>query len=158
MKIDRERLATAIHEAGHAVAAVLFGGRVHEAVLGANPRTEYEALPESRRAAITYAGPWCEARFNAGRHPGPADLRRVLSVSRSDDEALCAAGGPSAATAEAAGLLARRWPAVKTVAAKLYLHEKATHADVCAALGLSDDGGPDSFELASLRAGLRAVR
>lgn len=157
MTIDRERFATAIHEAGHAVAAVLYGGRVHLAVIDANPRTEYEVLPERYRATITYAGPWCEARFIAGRHPGPADLHRALTASPSDDQALCAAGGPSAVTADASMLLTRCWSAVGRVAIRLYLHNKATHADVCTALGLSDEGGPGSFELAGIRAWLRSV-
>lgn len=159
MTVDIARLTAAMHEAGHAVAAVLYGGRVHLATLDTAPRTEYDNLPERHRAAITYAGPWCEARFLANRHPGPADLHRVMSVSLSDDAALCAAGGLAAVPADTAGLLTRCWPAVELVGAgHLYHDGKATHADVCAALGLSDDGGPGSFELAGLRAGLRVVQ
>jgi hypothetical protein len=32
-----------------------------------------------------------------------------------------------------------------------------SHEDVCSALGLTDQGGPYSFEIANIRAGLRGV-
>lgn len=50
-------------------------------------------------------------------------------------------------------LLERCLPAVKSVAKTLFVEGEAAHADVCAALGLSDDGGPGSFELAAIRSG-----
>ncbi|MFP2991296.1 hypothetical protein [Mycobacterium intracellulare] len=152
---DPERVAAAFHEAGHAVAAVALGGRVHKAVLGDTPRTEYDALPAGIQARTSYAGPWAEARWLARRHPGPRDMHRVLAGT-SDDRALCAAGSPGVALG-ITPLLERCWPAVEAVATKLFVLGRIGHADVCAALGLTDDGGPGSFELASIRAGLRAV-
>jgi len=152
---DLERLKVAHHEVGHAVAAVLFGGRVHKAVLGDTPRTEYDATPDGSDASIAYAGPWSEARWLVGRHPGPRDIHRVLAGT-SDDKTLCAAGGPTAAPGVVA-LLERCWPAIGAVAKQLFLDGQVGHSDVCAALGLSDEGGAGSFELANIRAGLRAV-
>lgn len=49
------------------------------------------------------------------------------------------------------------WPAVHHVAAGLFFHGQAGHREVCTALGLSDDGGPGSAELAGIQAGLRGV-
>jgi hypothetical protein len=103
-------------------------------------------------ALIAYAGPWCEAQWLAGQHPGPRDLHRVLAANPSDDKTLCAAGGPAAALG-VVPLLQRCWPSIKTVTTKLFHDGQVGHNDVCAALGLSDDGGPCSFELALIRSG-----
>jgi hypothetical protein len=151
-----QRAASAFHEAGHAVAAVLLGGRVHQAVLRDRPLTEYDVLPERYAPSITYAGPWAEARWLAGRQPGPRELHRVLVANPSDDKELCAAGGPAAALG-VVPLLQRCWPAVETLATRLFDLGQVGHSDVCAALGLTDEGGLGSFELANIRAGLRAV-
>lgn len=153
--LTAEDLATAFHEAGHAVAAVVLGGRVHKAVLGDNPHTEYDVLPEHHVPSIAYAGPWAEARLLRGHRLGPRDIHRVL-VGTSDGRELCAAGGPAAALG-VVPLLERCWPAVEWVAAELLVTGQVGHTDVCAALGLTGDGGPGSFELANLRAGLRVV-
>lgn len=155
------RFLAAIHEAGHAVAAVALGGRIHTAVLDDCPRTEYETLPENITAPTTYAGPWCEARALArlaGRpgNPGPREMSRVMSTNCADRKALTAAGGPAAAL-DVVPLLEHCWPAVLTMAGRLFTTGRAGHADVCTALNLSDEGGPGSFELACLRSGLRAV-
>jgi hypothetical protein len=140
------RRAASFHEAGHAVAAVALGGRIHRAMLGDQPRTEYDQLPVNA-AAVTYAGPWCEARCLSGRYPAPHDIHRALCVNASDARALTAAGEPTAGR-DVVPLLDRCWPAVKAVAKVLFVKGRVDHAGVCAALGLSDDGGPGSFELA----------
>ena len=64
-------------------------------------------------------------------------------------------GGPAEGHGVAT-VLERCWLAVETLAKQLF-YGQSGHRDVCAALGLSDDGGPGSFELANIRAGLRAV-
>lgn len=154
---DSERVTVAYHEAGHAVAAVLAGGKVHQAVLGDTPQIQHDDVPEHHCPGVTYAGPWAEARWIAGRYPTSRQLHRVLAGTV-DHKELCAAGGPAAATAGGlVTLLERCWPAVTTVARKLFVTGQVDHADVTAALGLSDEGGPGSFELANIRAGLRAV-
>ena len=149
---DRQRIAAAFHEAGHAVAAVVLGGRVHLAVLDDTPRIEFDVIASGREPEVTYAGPWCEARWLAGGHPGPLDIHRVLAANPSDDKSLCAAGGP-AVGAGVVSLLDRCWPAVKAVTKQLFYAGEIGHADVCAALGLSDDGGPGSLDLAVIRSG-----
>ena len=152
---DYERIAVAMHEAGHACAAILFGAKVRRAVLGDNPRTEFHDLPGRYQAEITYAGPWCEARFRAGRR-GRFDINRAMPIGSSDYTALVAAGGPDAGLG-VVPVLHRSWSAVVTVTKKLFFDGHAGHRDVCAALGLSDEGGPGSFELANIRAGLRSL-
>lgn len=156
---ELSRLAAAFHEAGHAVAAVVLGGRVHRATVdGEHPHTEYDRLPAGTDAAVSYAGAWSETRWEIGRAPGPADMHRALATHRADDRALCAAGGPSAG-AEVVGLLERCWPAVKALTTRLYFDGQVDHADVCAALGLIDEGGPASLGLALIRSGdVRAMQ
>ena len=152
---ESSRLTTAFHEAGHAVAAVVLGGRVQLATIGGDddePRTEFVSIPAGREAEVTYAGPWAEARWLLRRAPGPADIRRVLAVNSHDDRALFDAGGPHLG-ATVVPLLGRCWPAVKAVTSKLFYAGQVEHAAVCAALGLSDCGGPDSVELAMIRSG-----
>jgi len=76
----------------------------------------------------------------------------MTTSSSSDDRTLCASGGPSAG-AGVVTLLELCWSAVEVVTTKLYRTGRADHADVCAALGLSDDGGPGSLGLAMIRSG-----
>ncbi|BBY08113.1 M50 family metallopeptidase [Mycobacterium noviomagense] len=63
---DDERLLTAHHEAGHAVAALLRGGGELKSMT-IEPTADYAGCTWSRskavdRAFIVYAGPWAEAR------------------------------------------------------------------------------------------------
>ena len=103
--------------------------------------------------SITYAGPWAEARWLAGRRPSQRDVYPVLDTTgHFDDKALCAAGG-TVTGARVVPQLTRCWPSVAKVAQKLYRDGEARHDAVCAALGLSDSGGPCSVELAMIRSG-----
>jgi hypothetical protein len=150
---EMQRITTAFHEAGHAVAAVLLGGRVDRALIDDDdPRTEFVSIPAGRGTEVTYAGPWAEARWLARRTPNPAQIRRALAANQSDDRALCAAGDPHLG-ATVVPLLDRCWPAVNAVTSKLFYKGQADHTDVCAALGLTDDGGPGSVGLAMIRSG-----
>ncbi|AQA05022.1 hypothetical protein BVC93_24390 [Mycobacterium sp. MS1601] len=152
---ELDRLAASTHEAGHAIAAVVLGGRVDTVILDdQHPRTEYVDLAAGTRSAVTFAGPWAETRWTMGRTPTPADMRRSFARNGSDDQSLCAAGGWHQG-GHVAPLLERCWPAVKELAKTLYFAGSASHADVCAALGLpeGDNGGPGSLSLAMIRAG-----
>lgn len=148
-----DKLAAALHEAGHAVACAVLGGRVHQAVLGDTPHTEYAELAAGTRAAVSFAGPWAETRWPLGRAPGPADMRRVLARNSADEKSICASVHGMAEGDHIAGLMERCYPAVKSLAKTLYFKGEASHADVCAALGLTDDGGPGSLGLAIIRCG-----
>src|SRR4051812_35722715 len=85
----REQLSlrTAVHEAGHAVAATVLGGRIHSAVLadgrtfGVRGKTVHAEVPEGGWPSIVYAGPWAEARWLAGRRPSQRQLFAILDGS-----------------------------------------------------------------------------
>lgn len=163
---DISQFAIAVHEAGHAVAGVLFGAQLNRAAVfdrldtqGRRGLTEFAtgSLAEAHRALVAYAGPWAEAKWTHGRGGAPtmADLHRVMGASgRRDGSVLCASGiPPGIAGTEVTGLLTRCWTPVKQVAKRMFVDGAASHADVCAALGLADNGGPGSVELALIRAG-----
>lgn len=167
-------LRLAVHESSHAVAGALLGGHVRWAVLtnsrvwGVNGLTTFEDIPLSSSPAIAYAGPFGEARWLDGRHPSQRTLSALMRGSgHGDHKAICA----SAASADVYGygntsagvrrtvppLLERAWPAVINLAKKIHGDGEATHDDVCKALGITDGGGPGSFDLACLRSGMRSV-
>lgn len=169
LDIDRRRLLTSVHEAGHAVASVALGGRIAKAVVfdaettvsyrGKKTRmlgqTTHSEVPAGALPQITYAGPWAEARFLAGERPTSRDLLSVLDTTgHLDDKALCASGAHRDGVL-VVPLLERCWPSVLAVAKKLLRGDEVGQKDVCAALELTDDGGPGSYELALIRSGLR---
>ncbi|MCV7223640.1 M50 family metallopeptidase [Mycolicibacterium elephantis] len=161
---ERQHLETCVHEAGHAVAAALLGGRIHTAavadsrVWGVTGKTVHDDVPDGSWASTVYAGPWAQARWRAGKRPTQREIYDVLATAaQHDDRALLASGGTQAVDQRLTGLLTRCWPGVVRVAQKLHRDGEATHADVCAALGITDGGGPGSVQLANIRAGLRDV-
>jgi len=160
---NRIRLRTAVHEAGHAVAATVLGGRISAAVLadgatfGIHGQTVHRSVPEGAWPAILYAGPWAEAGFIAGRRPTQREMYAILAdTGHHDSEALCAAACndemASASARAVVRLIERCWPSVITLAQTIHRDGEARHEDVCRALHLTDDGGPGSVELAMIRA------
>lgn len=129
LSIDqRHRLRAAFHEAGHAVAVVLSGGRVDKAELREDPDTRgscsYSDLPTSAEPVVTYAGPWCEARWRFGARPQLRDIREVIAANRSDADELSLtadAGLPRAIERD----LETCWPAIGALAAALYATERS---------------------------------
>lgn len=163
---DRELLERAVHEAGHAVAAVALGGRIsHGYVLPAGRsrdglfgRVTMAEMPVGDlRGQIAYAGPWAQARFRSGGGwPTPHQMHEVMSTAgQQDRKHLCAS--VSGDGREVVGLMDRCWPAVIALAKNLVHDGEIRHEHVVAALGLSDDATRQPFELASIRAGLRGV-
>lgn len=160
---EREHLELCVHEAGHAVAGVVLGAQLRSAVVtrsritGTEGLTTFADRPHGRDSEIAYAGPWSTARWRAGRRP---TKRQVLAVLRAsgykDDRVLLAAGGTHLGHG-ITPLIERCWPAVVRVAQQLHKTGEVVQADVVAALGIDDGGGPGSSQLASLRAGMRAV-
>ena len=162
---ELSRIETAYHEAAHAVAGVLHGGRLTAATITEGKRkgatfsspsglTTFASLPSTRHAPVSYAGVWGQARARAGgRRPGRRELFAVLeSTGCKDREVLTAAGGPDAGES-VVPLLETCWPSVAELAAKLHRHGKVSHSDVLAALRLSDDAGTRSIELSMIRSG-----
>lgn len=164
-------LRTAVHEAGHAVAATVLGGRIHSAVLGGGKtfgvlgKTIHDEVPPGAWPSVVYAGPWAEARWLEGKRPSQRLLFRILDGSgHLDSKALCAAAEANVyadTTAEVRltvpPLIERCWPAVVSVAQVLHRQGEARHDDVLAALGVTDGGGLSSVQLAGLRSGCRSV-
>lgn len=163
---ERNHLEICVHEAGHAVAGVALGGRLRSAVVtnsrvwGVDGLTSFSDRPHGRDPEIAYAGPWAQAKFRAGGGDNCPTQRQVLAVLNAggyrDDRMLIASGGTHLGHF-VTPLIERTWPAVIRVARRLYDTGEATHADVLAALGITDDGGPGSSQLAGLRAGMRPV-
>lgn len=151
---ERDRIATAFHEAGHAVVAVLAGGNVEEAVVYDKPReglrgyTVHYDVPEHAERALTYSGPFCEARYMSGPHPSHRQIRDALRGTCDGDDLTAAAAGlprhiePTLNTA---------WRSVCALAAELYSRGRVEHADVLAALGVpADDSGAGLALVASM--------
>lgn len=139
---ERARLATAFHEAGHAVAVVLAGGRigvteVYDAARdGHFGRTTHADLPADAERAITYSGPYAEARYLHGPHPTVTEIRAAL-VDTCDHAELTSVGG--GLPREVEPTLDAVWPAVRSLAADLFRDGHAEHRDVLAALGATSD-------------------
>ena len=159
---EREWIAVAFHESGHAVATVVLGGRISMAVVGSDGRsgalgeTHPAHVPEGAMPLITFAGPWAEARWLAGRRPSTRDLFRVLDGHGCHDYRSLQASGGTAAVSSVVPLLERCWPAITRLASRLYHPRTARlvrQPDVLAALGITDGGGPGSHELALIRSG-----
>jgi hypothetical protein len=153
---ERERAAVAFHEAGHAIAATALGGRIQAAVVsdgrtfGLLGKTVFDVLPEGQSPSVTYAGPWAEARWRAGRRPTQRELFAALDRNSCDDGELSRSGG-SFMGAGVVPLLERCWPSVAQLAAQLWTNSEVRHEHVCAALQIPErDNG---FHLSLIRSG-----
>jgi hypothetical protein len=161
---ERWHLELAIHEGAHAVAGVVLGAQLRNAVVinsrvtGVEGRTNFADRPHGRDPELAYCGPYAQAKFRAGG--GRPTQRQVLAVLKAggykDDRVLIAAGGTHLGLS-VVPLLERCWPAVVRVAQQLHRAGEVTEADVLAALGVDDGGGRTSVQLASIRSGCRAV-
>ncbi|MBS4103895.1 M50 family metallopeptidase [Tsukamurella paurometabola] len=170
IKTARERASMAVHESAHAVAAVLLGGHVELAQLAPEDRPDHrglttvseDSLSPDGRALVAHAGPWAEARFDAGRRPTQREVDRAYASSGHGDLAMItAAGGPAQLGVERVEkVIEANWDVVLKVARQLAKDGFATHWSVTNALGLpsGDPGGPTSFGLACVKAGMRPVR
>ncbi|GAS95751.1 uncharacterized protein RMCC_2717 [Mycolicibacterium canariasense] len=167
---EREYGNRAFHEAGHCVAAVALGARIDRGYIlhrgleeddGTTGRVVVAAMPlGGADAEIAYAGPWAQAKFRAGGGwPSPQIVASVMAASagagRGSDRHRCRLGSEGR---DVVGLIDRCWPAVVAVARKLARDGEVQHKHVVAALGLSADESRHPFELAAIRAGMRAVR
>jgi hypothetical protein len=157
----------AVHEAGHAVAAQVLGGRVREAMifpawpgrteLDRQGMTSYRDLPEPARGSVLYAGTYAQARWCDGQRPRPHALAAARKRHGGTDDyelsALVSAGHWY--RHDANPIIERCWPAVMTVAGKLFATNTANETDVLAALGCDElRRDAKTHRLASLRAGL----
>lgn len=156
---ERRGLLAAVHEAGHAVAATLLGGKIAEAVLIHPPggdvegKTVHAHVPEGAWSQILYAGPWCEARWLKGARPTQAEIWAVLADSGQRDYAELSMRGGITAGTHVVPLIERCWDSVIAAGKVLHREGEIAHHDVCAALGLSTDTETRAVELSAIRSG-----
>lgn len=161
---EHTRIELAWHEAAHAVAGVLHGGRLTAATVTEGKRkgakfsspsglTTFGTLPAGRHAEVAFAGCWGQARGRLGRRPGSHEVSAVLgSTGCRDREVLTAAGGPDAGEA-VVPLLERCWPSIAELAERLHKHGSVSQTDVLAALRLSADPATRTLEVSMIRSG-----
>ena len=152
----RSLFGLAFHEAAHCVAGVLHGGTLAESrnflsdLLGS---TTYTGLAATRHPEVAFAGPWGQARALAQRRPGLHEVRAALDGTGCHDRAVLTAAGGESAGESIVPLLERCWPSVAELAAKRLRHGQVSHADVLAALRLSDDAATRAVEVSMLKSG-----
>jgi hypothetical protein len=161
---DRQHIALAVHEAGHAVVGVLYGARVEHAALARDRKSgrcefdadSFGASPSAYRPQIAAAGALAEAVFRHGPRPTIRQIEALLNGSDCEELRFVALSSlqpfsiPSNAVLP---MVLRCWTAIGDLATELCLGHEIDHADVCAALGLTDEGGPGSLGLAMIRSG-----
>lgn len=158
---ELQRIKLSFHESAHSTIGCALGGTLHSAFVGGGKATGLQGLTTftemsvGRQPVVALSGPYAEARWLAGRRPTRREVDAALAVGGSKDAAAITAAGTTITDVfhDAAALIDRCWSSIVTVAQKLHLDGEARHEHVCAALGLSDRGGPGSFELALIRSG-----
>ncbi|SHP48023.1 zinc metalloprotease [Mycobacteroides abscessus] len=173
-KIDAVNAARmAHHEAGHAVLAVLVGGQVASAEVFPAGQTDDEGkdgycqyIPpnlavKQHEHLIAAAGAAAEAIWEHGPRATAQQADHRLIGSDATFLRHCALTAGAVRTVspitEVLPLVARCWPAIESLAARLSRHEQVSHKHVVKALGLSHDYTQHPFELNNIRSGLRAV-
>ena len=160
---ERQHLEMCVHEAGHAVAGVVLGAQLRTAVVsdsrvsGVEGLTSFSDRPHGRDPEIAYAGPWSQARWRAGRRPTQREMLMLFDGGGHRDCGVLIAAGGTHLGHFVQPVVERTWPGILRVARQLYDTGEVLHADVCAALNITDGGGPSSSQLAGLRAGMRPV-
>ncbi|QTI66869.1 hypothetical protein [Gordonia polyisoprenivorans] len=156
-KARRDRFATAIHEAAHAVIATIYGGEISSAVLtpddpDSGGRVTYKTtFTDQRRADICFAGPYAEAFARHGGPPTSRGLRLQLDRHAFDARAIRESGDHSG---QVPRLVANCWGSITGLAHQLYTDGKISQPDVDRALFLPlDDADARSFALANIRSG-----
>ncbi|MGQ4600879.1 M50 family metallopeptidase [Nocardia sp. R6R-6] len=152
---ERARIEMAAHECGHAVAAVLCGGRITSVNLhdsGAGGHCQAVDLPAHAEALVAVAGPWAAARWTTGAVPSFRDVREELAT-QPEDFAVVAAASPGDDPYRVGRWLETVWPAVRELSATLYRDGHLGHRQVCEALGVPLWGVETSAVAASIKSG-----
>ncbi|MDP7720766.1 M50 family metallopeptidase [Mycobacterium sp. TY814] len=161
---EREHLETCIHEAGHAVAGVVLGAELRNAVVVSSKvtgttegLTTFADRPHGTDPLVAYAGPWAQARWRAGRRPTQREFYAVLDTTGHKDSRVLTASGGIYTGADVVPLLTWCWPAVARTATHLHRTGEVDQRAVLAALGVTDGGGMTSVQLAGIRSRCRTV-
>ncbi|WHU48663.1 hypothetical protein QNM97_06625 [Gordonia sp. L191] len=153
----------AVHEAGHAVASMLWDGPTvsRSALVAGNSHhaglTEYDNDDFELRAEVITAGPVAEAMHTAGHRPTTSDLFRAFDGYGHLDYATLTASGRPIPTDVVALTLERVWPAVLDVAHELSARREVGPGTVLAALRVPRGRQCDSY-ISGLRTGLHSLR
>ncbi|WP_445168774.1 hypothetical protein ACTXG7_05275 [Mycolicibacterium sp. Dal123E01] len=157
-------LAVCVHEAGHAVAGVVLGGELRDALVfdlrhdGLRGLTRFHDCPDHLKTRVAYGGPWSEAKFQAGgRRPSQRELFAAMDGHGCRDQRALNAAGGTHEGASVQPIIDRTWPAILTVARQLRRLGEVHSEDVLKALGVRDGGGLTSTDLAEIRSGNRSV-
>lgn len=163
---ERELLECCVHEAAHAVAGVVLGAELRNAVVVSSKVTGVEGLttfadrPHGVDAEIAFAGPWAQARFRAGGRPTHRDIFAVLTTTGCKDDPVITASAHADAGnngRDVVPLLTWCWPAVARIATQLHRAGEVDQRGVLSALAVDDGGGLTSVQLAAIRSLMRAV-
>ena len=162
---ERERISVAVHESGHAIACVLLGGRVIHAVVGGRGtrdwpvlgQTQHDPMPtEDLNSQVAYAGPYCQARWLAGRRPTQREMFNILDRhGRCDQSEWEGTSGGTTAARQIVPLMERCLTSVTALAVKLWQPPARIVYDegVRAALRLSTNREVATVQLALIRSG-----
>jgi hypothetical protein len=159
------RIGLAAHEAGHAVVGVLYGATIDQASLTADgddglcsfDADSFGAEARVYRSHIAAAGAVAAAMFHYGPRLGWQQIDDQLHGTDRDElraAAFSGYGQPMSAPLMAVRPLVQRcWTPIVKLATEMYFGRNIGHDDVCTALGLTDEGGSYSAELAMIRSG-----
>lgn len=158
------RIALAAHEAAHAVVGTIYGAKIERAALAADSRDgrcdfaadSFGASAFAYRPHIAAAGAVAAAMWHHGPRPTVHQIEEHLHGSDRDElraAAFSSMHSMSAPLTAVRPIVRRCWSAIVALATDMSFGREIGHADVCTALGLTDDGGPGSVELAMIRSG-----
>ncbi|TYQ11599.1 UNVERIFIED_ORG: hypothetical protein L601_001500000130 [Gordonia westfalica J30] len=159
---ERARLHLAIHEAAHAVAGILLGATDVRAAIGdsrSGGATRCYGLLPDHEPLVAFAGPWAEARWQAGQRPKLREVWRHLDgCGRRDRDQIVSTFGTSVppTSDRIERLLDMTWPAVVSVAQVLHRTSEARYDDICAALDIPETD--NAHHLAAIGSGTWPVR
>lgn len=162
---ERKLLGLCVHEGSHAVLGVVAGGVLRSASVYGNRVTPgrpgtmnnsgltlFDFVPQGREPEVAFAGPYAQARWLAGKRPSMREVNASFDGGGCRDKEHLRGAAMSQASV-IVPTIENVWPSIETVAKLLHRTGKATHPDVCKALGVTDGGGPGSTELSLIRGG-----
>ena len=127
------RVLLAVHEAAHAVMAVLAGGDIRGCFAkGGHGGVDSDGYDPERAAGIAWAGPFAELLLVHGVYPPETAVREAFASATPADRAHMEGGRPRSVESDVRFAM----PAIRKLAAFLYQHERATSLQVHGALGV----------------------
>lgn len=159
-KTDRDRFATAVHEAAHAVVGLVHGLDIERvALLDGDPQHAgacwYSAAPFGIPAVVTMAGTVGEMRWRRGPNFTARDVRLRLDVNH-DDRAQLASDDDPFTFDITRKLVERCWSAIGELAVELYAVGEIGEGDVIKALRIPRGRSGPAY-LSALRSGMWAL-